>query len=294
MHRERASKLISDLEGLASQGVALSPFLEIGAGSVQRSLALTHHFGANGVAVDISQGSLRDAPFVLSLLGYKRMPLRICCDAHHLPFSADTFQFVFAYQTLHHFDNPDPVVAECHRVLGDSGCFFFNEEPIDSPLRRLLRGRRMLSHPPTRIQQLAYRAGVEKLFWDDGAIERSLGITEARFDVDTWREVLARFSPNTTVQVNRRLRIWSDLQTSSVGSLLARTLGGNAMGICRKTGGERVSGRLHDRLVCVDCGAPIPSWEEGILLCMQCGRQYPFTEGILRMLPIGLENQLYG
>ena len=47
--------------------------------------------------------------------------------------------FVFAYQALHHFAQPVPVIAECHRVLGQGGHLFFNEEPMDSPLRRMLR-----------------------------------------------------------------------------------------------------------------------------------------------------------
>jgi SAM-dependent methyltransferase len=95
-------------------------------------------------------------------------PMLISCDAHHIPFLPNSFQFVFAYQTLHHFENPIPVLAECYRVLGKGGYLFFNEEPMDSRFRRFLRGKRILSHPPTRMQQLGHHLGVEKIFWDDG------------------------------------------------------------------------------------------------------------------------------
>jgi ubiquinone/menaquinone biosynthesis C-methylase UbiE len=157
MHRERANAMLADLETMRQRNVSFDPFLEIGAGSVQRSAALVNNYPVQGVATDISQNSLRDIPYVLSLLNYERKPMLVCCDAHHLPFLPNSFQFVFAYQTLHHFENPVPVAAECYRVLGKGGHFFFNEEPMDSSFRRLLRGKRMLSHPPTRLQKLGYR-----------------------------------------------------------------------------------------------------------------------------------------
>ncbi|MBI5207166.1 MAG: class I SAM-dependent methyltransferase [Candidatus Firestonebacteria bacterium] len=155
MHRERAKMILTDLKELEEikNISSFNPFLEIGAGSVQRSTALMNNYLVNGVATDISQNSLLDTPYILSLLNYKRKPMMICCDAHYLPFLSNTFQFIFAYQTLHHFENPIPVIDECYRVLGKGGYFYFNEEPMDSILRRLLRGNRMLSHPPTRLQR---------------------------------------------------------------------------------------------------------------------------------------------
>ena len=86
LHRKPAQTMLADLEALAANNVSFSPFLEIGAGSVQRSAALINHYSADGVATDISQQSLRDAPFTLSLFGYARAPMLICCDAHHIRF----------------------------------------------------------------------------------------------------------------------------------------------------------------------------------------------------------------
>lgn len=291
MIRERANKMLTDLEMLTKRGVLLSPFLEIGAGSVQRSAALMNHYPVDGVATDISINSLRDTPFVLTLLGYKHSPMLICCDAHHLPFLPNSFQFVFAYQTLHHFDNPVPVAAECYRVLCKGGHFFFNEEPMDSAFRRLLRGNRVLSHPPTKLQKIGYRLGVEKVFWDDGALERSLGITEARFDIDLWREVLRPFVI-CDIEVNRRLKIHSDLRKPVLNSSLSGFIGGNVRGLCQKTDGEAMVGDFRERFMCLDCNSRLPYVEDEHLICENCGRTYPVVDGILRMLPKELEAAL--
>ena len=293
MHRIRASRVLADLQDLANRGIPFNgPFLEIGAGSVQRSAAVVNHFDVDGVATDISQQSLRDTPHILALLDYSRSPMLVCCDSHHLPFLPDTFRFVLAYQTLHHFENPVPVVAECHRVLGKGGYLFFNEEPVDSPLRRFLRGNRVLSHPPTRLQRLAYRLRVEKVFWDDGALERSLGMTEARFDLGLWRDTLKPFG-RIELEVNRRLKLRTDLYRPAIGTALAVLVGGNARGLCLKTDGNAAPDDYRTRLMCLDCGSAQLSRGDARLLCASCGRVYPIEAGVIRMLPRELESQLH-
>jgi SAM-dependent methyltransferase/ribosomal protein S27AE len=294
MFRQRAYRAMIDFNTLEKQGVAFNPFLEIGAGGVQRSAALMNHFRADGIATDISQGALGNAPAVLSLLGYKNSPTRICCDAHILPFLPDTFRFVFAYRTLHHLGDPAPAVAECHRVLGRGGHLFFTEEPLIGPLVRFLRGRRTLSNPPTRLQRWAGRYRLEKVFWDDGAVERAAGIIEARYTLDQWRRALAPFRV-VEVEISRRLKLRSNLEKPRLKVLLSRIVGGNIKALCLKTGGRPVTGDFRERLMCLDCGASEFS-EEGdkALHCGACGRVYPVEEGIIRMLPAKLEGELYG
>ena len=294
MHRERAQAILHDARDLSRRGVSFDPFLEIGAGSVQRSIALMHGAPSEGLATDISQESLRDAPYILQLLGHDRLPVRVSCDAHHLPLLSNTFAFVFAYQALHHFSNPAPVIAECHRVLGRGGHFFFNEEPLDSWLRRLLRGERVLAHPPTPIQRLGYRFGVEKIFWDDGAHERALGMTEARFDIDLWRTALQPFEI-LEFEVNRKLRLRSNLRTPAWAVALSGFAGGNARGLCVKRDGHPPARDLRERFVCLDCSAPLalPA-PPSALACAGCGRIYPCADGVLRMLPRELEETLHG
>lgn len=286
--KDRAGKAIADFQTLRQKGVSFSPFLEIGAGSVQRSLALLNEFGADGVATDISQNSLLDHKHMRTLLHYEGVPMLICCDAHDLPFQADSFRFIFAYQTLHHFQDPAPVLQEAFRVLGRDGYLFFNEEPLDSSLRRFLRGNRMLKHPPTRLQQIGYKYGVEKLFWDDGAFERSLGMTEARFDRDLWRKVLGGFSKRS-IEVNSKLKIRSDLNAPVLDALISALVGGNVKGLCQKTTGSEVVGDFRDRLRCLDCNSFKFTREQTGLVCDSCRRVYPITENVIRMLPRNLE-----
>lgn len=295
LFQERARQTIADLEELGKAKILSSPFLEIGAGSVQRTIALSNHFALDGVATDISPNSLRDATYTLCLLGYETIPFRICCDAHHLPFLADTFNFLFCYQTLHHFENPIPVVIECYRVLGRGGHFFFNEEPMDSSLRRLLRGERTLSHPPTRLQKIGYRLGVEKLFWDDGLHERSLGMTEARFDIHLWRKALEPFS-QVVLEVNRKLKIQPQIQKNDFYSRIAGVVGGNVKGLYKKIQGETATDDFRERIMCLDCRSPMPYVEvdDEQMHCAHCGRSYPVINGISRMLPKQLEELLLG
>ena len=329
----RASTARSDLAQLAARGVSLTPFLEIGAGSAQRSIALMSRHDGDGVALDISEGSLRNAPYVLALLRLdggrdegpspdahraqrESLPLLVCADAHHIPFQPKTFRFVFAYRALHHFSDPRPVLAECARVLVGGGHLFFDEEPMDSRLRRMLRGDRTLSDPPSGAQKLARRMGLDKVFWDDGAPERALGMTEARFDAALWRDALAPFEI-VDLEVNRKLRLRADLRADladrGLASRLAEVVGGNVRGLCRKAieehrGDEGAAGHarsgdalrreaavdFRQRLMCVDCRSAKPlRLSADDALCVNCGRRYPVVDGVLRVLPGEIEDELY-
>ncbi|MCP4374025.1 MAG: methyltransferase domain-containing protein [Deltaproteobacteria bacterium] len=293
LFRGRAHAILADLNALKQKGVSFSPFLEIGAGSVQRSAALINNYPTKGVATDISQKSLQDTPYVLSMLDYDLSPMLISCDAHHIPFLPNSFQFVFAYQTLHHFENPIPVLAECYRVLGKDGHLFFSEEPMDSSFRRFLRGNRMLSHPPTRMQKLGYRLGVQKVFWDDGTHERSLGMTEARFDIDLWRKALETYTI-IDIEINQKLKIHSNLQAPVLNSFLSGLIGGNVKGLCFKEEGEVATDNFRERLMCLDCKlAQLSRIDDKQFVCENCDRVYPITDGIIRILPKQLELELY-
>jgi len=83
--------------------------------------------------------------------------------AHCTPCLPNTSCLVFAFRTLHHFENHVLVLAECERVLARGGHFLFIEEPMDSALRRC----------PGR------RAGIV-LRWTNGAVTMLLDATVAR------------------------------------------------------------------------------------------------------------------
>jgi hypothetical protein len=210
---------------------------------------------------------------------------------------------------LHHFPDPAPIVAEAHRTLRDGGHLYFNHEPVDSPLRRRLRGGRVLSEPPTTLQRIAMHVRAEKVFWDDGGTERAEGITEARFDLDRWRAALAPFDWADAC-VNRRLRLHVDMRRRSFVDRVAGVAGGNIEALCRKadaglagaalvkseqTVGKAPPSQWRDRLRCLDCGtSPLSRAEPGRQVqCTSCGRVYPCVEGVHVLLPRDLERALY-
>jgi len=294
MFRQRAHELLADMKKLNNwHPIVMSPFLEIGAGSVHRSAALLNHYSVEGVATDISQKSLQDTPFILKLLDYDKPPLLICCDAHAIPFLPNTFQFVFAYQMLHHFGNPIPIVNEVTRVLGNGGHFYFNQEPMDSRFRRFLRKDRWLSDPPTPLQQLGIRLGVDRIFWDKWSPEPELGMIEAKYDIDLWRATLQSLEI-LDIEVNGKLKIHSDLRTPRLYAWLSGIVGGNITGLCVKRTGEPVTGDFRERLMCLDCNANELVLKTGAnLRCEHCGRIYPIVDNVIRMLPQELEAQLF-
>jgi uncharacterized protein YbaR (Trm112 family) len=179
-------------------------------------------------------------------------------------------------------------------VLAREGHFFFNDEPLDSPLRRFLRGGRRLNIPPTKPQRIAARLGLQKVFWDDGAWEVSVGITEARFNRWLWLAALAPFE-RVDLTVNRKLRLHTNLRTPRLTAWMAGWVGGNVRGLCQKLSGKPVVSRFDQRLMCLDCGAScLTHLPDGSLQCGACARQYPHFDGITRMLPLEIENALYG
>jgi SAM-dependent methyltransferase/uncharacterized protein YbaR (Trm112 family) len=294
MFRQRAYELLADIKKLNERHpITMSPFLEIGAGSVHRSAALLNNYPVEGGATDISQKSLQDTPFILKLLDYNQSPLLICCDAHAIPFLPNTFQFVFAYQMLHHFGNPIPIVNEVSRILGKGGHFYFNQEPMDSSFRRFLRQDRWLSDPPTLLQKVGIRLGVDKIFWDKWSPEPELGIIEAKYDMDLWRATLQSLEI-VDIEVNGRLKIHSDLRKPRFRAWLSGLVGGNITGLCIKKTGEPVTSNFRERLMCLDCNTPrLVMKSNENLRCDHCGRIYPNNDGVIRMLPQELEEQLF-
>lgn len=124
---KKTSKQISYLK---NKGIVVSPYLEIGAARGHRSLVMENELGCEGAASDISFYSLKSCGHYQELFHQQRMPLRICCDANKLPFLTDSVPFIFCYETLHHFPDPEPILKQIYRVLAPGGCLFFDEEPV--------------------------------------------------------------------------------------------------------------------------------------------------------------------
>ena len=105
-----------------------SPFLEIGTERGQIPLYLVNEDGDYGVGIDLSLDSLKVSKNIKKYMGYERTASFICGDALRLPFHDRSFNFVFCFQTLHHFASLGPIFDEIIRVLKDNGYFFFAEE----------------------------------------------------------------------------------------------------------------------------------------------------------------------
>ena len=69
----------------------------------------------NVVAYDISENMLREI---------KAGCLKVCGDAHKLPFGNNTFDKVICISTLHHLSDTEPVLHEIKRVLRTGGVFY--------------------------------------------------------------------------------------------------------------------------------------------------------------------------
>jgi ubiquinone/menaquinone biosynthesis C-methylase UbiE len=89
--------------------------LEVGAGTGRDSRALSER-GAEVWTLDYSEESLR------LMADHLDHPVRIVCgDAFSLPFQSESFDVVFHQGLLEHFEEPQHILAENHRVLKHGG-----------------------------------------------------------------------------------------------------------------------------------------------------------------------------
>jgi ubiquinone/menaquinone biosynthesis C-methylase UbiE len=110
--------------------------LDLGANTAGESENLFHQ-GYKMVPVDINEEALsiskiRSKHFRNEELTYYG------ADARNLPFSDNLFQCVIAYDTLHHMENPDQVLAEIFRVLQPGGHLLTVDPFAYNLYRRLL------------------------------------------------------------------------------------------------------------------------------------------------------------
>jgi len=289
---------------LLQDGVRLSPFLELGAERGQRSLVLANDFQAVGVAVDISYHQLRTMDYFSRLFQKEKLPLRICCDANHLPFRSHSFPFIFCYEFLHHFPALNPILQEIHRVLS-GGHFFFDEEPYKRLLKVALyrQKHKIYSEKARRKSNLA--VFIESFISEPLCDETAYGIIENNdISLSEWVEALSIFQERTVelVSVNNiSSQIDRQIGLQHVANLL---LGGRISGLCRKSGrpAENSSTDVFSLLGCPAC--EIPSSGGGFdrppliqladcFICSRCGCRYPSREGILFLLPHDEFEQLY-
>ena len=301
---ERVNATSETMTELARLGVQFSPFLELGAERGQRSLVVANDCAATGVAADISFAQLRTMDHFSQLFSREKLPLRVCCDANHLPFRDNAFAFIFCYAFLHHFPSLEPAMREIHRVLGD-GHFYFDEEPFKRVLKVRLYRQKHTIYSRTTLRKSRYRRLAESFISEPSSDEVEHGIIEnedislgeraralAVFDE---REVRLVSIANATSKLGDRLRL------ENLANLL---LGGTISGVCRKrTAVERPpQSELSDLLACPDCisrgrpegcDGPALVRQDGGLRCAQCGSTYPQRDGVIFLLPSAELEELY-
>ena len=302
--RDRVDATRRGMHRLASRGISLSPFLELGAERGQRSLVLTNDFGATGVAVDISYHQLRAMEHFARLFERPKLPLRICCDANQLPFRSGSFPFVFAYEFLHHFPSPGPIMREIHRVTG-AGHFYFDEEPFRRAAKLVLYRQGSKIYAERTLRKHRYLRLIESFISEPRCDEVEHGVIENEsVSLREWLSALSVFE-EYDVELVSLGRLRSKLgRRLRFGNLPSYLLGGSIGGLCRKTGAPATASprALDETLTCPDCMArsrtaassepslvPLPSGYR----CTACHFTYPRREGVAFLLPPSQLQQLY-
>ena len=287
----RMRKTLEQMTALREAGVALSPYLELGAERCQRALVMENDLGAAGAAVDLSHDMLRSCDHYREVFGKAKVPMRICADAYALPFATGSVPFAFCYETLHHFPDPAPIVAEVHRVLRPGGHFFFQEEPYKKILHLNLYKRKLYARrpaPPSRARKI-----LDYFFSEPVCNEVAHGIVENEdLTADDWRRALSVFAERAVSLRSGKKTLVSELfdPRSRWRSLLNRLLGGEVFGTCRKAGRTTApAGAVAELRICPSCqegGRESPIVQEGpACACRRCGGRFPVVDGIAFLFP---------
>ncbi|OGD89371.1 hypothetical protein A3D81_00595 [Candidatus Curtissbacteria bacterium RIFCSPHIGHO2_02_FULL_40_17] len=296
--KERVASSHKIFQDLSRSKISLSPFLEVGAEKCQRSALLASKFNSTGFALDLSLESLKSAPFFAKNLGLKKVPNLICADAENLPFENNSFSFVFAFETLHHFPTPQKVLQEMRRVTADFGYVYFSEEPIKQDLNLKLwrRGYNLNS-----IEKILKKMLVLPFISKIGAAENQFGVLENEFSTKLWEKSLKDFiGASITIEptfwgpkqklINTGKRWPINLATRLTISIE----GGGITVLYKKSGTEqRKKTKLTDLLRCPLCKKLNITRFKNKIICKFCRARYPIVNSVYVLIEPKLRKRLY-
>ena len=109
--------------------------LDCGAGGDRPPLSLFHRHGYRTYGIEIANEALDSAQQFCRQHG---TPLHVFRgDMRHVPFSSESFSFVYSYNAISFMTKPDIglAMAEMARVLKPEGLLYVNFESVDDPNR---------------------------------------------------------------------------------------------------------------------------------------------------------------
>lgn len=297
------SKIFKDLR---KNGVSLSHFLEIGGGVGQASMLLINKFNASGICSDISYETLKLAAKYKKLLKYKKLPTLMACDAYNLPFKDESIPFIFGFQTLHHFPDPKPVLAEVKRVLSPGGYFYFGEEPVAQAFNLNLWRRDLhLTWWEKALKATTLLHFISRI----GKSEVEHGILEETFTIDTWEKALNQFDEvEVTIRIFPLGPTFKRVKTGKKGWLTPpfylkiplAILGGGIEALCHM---EKMKSEVRSAknilffISCPNCKNRTYNLQHTTyngLSCPNCKKKFKNKDGVLILFSQEDEKKLYG
>jgi len=287
------------ISALKKSGLAISPYLEIGAERGQRSLVMENDLQASGIAADLSFDMLKSADHYSKIFDKAKLPLRVCCDINNLPFLSNSIPFVFCYDTLHHFPDPTPAIAEVERVLAPGAYFFFGQEPYKKVAHiNLYNGAKVYSKKALGFGKL--RKILDYFLAERIGNEIEHGIIEnEEIHISDWKKLLNIFSEKK-VQLQSLNKISVDLygKKNYFKYFLNYLLGGNIFGTVRKLGdGVDLNLKREDFIICPNClktGQEIKlCQQESDWFCSHCHSNFPVVDGVIFLLANDKFEELY-
>lgn len=196
----------------------------------------------------------------------------VAADVYRLPFIESVFDGATMIRTLHHMAEPVQALAQVHKVMAPKGVFileFANKRNLKSMLRYLF-GKQDWSpytREPVEFTALNFDFHPKAV---RGYLDAVGFVTERQLTVSHFRMgLLKRLFPAEFLARLDSLIQWTGtfIRVSPSVFVRNRTL----------KAGEAQTGK--GLFACPACGAPLPTLAAD-LTCEQCGRTWPFRDGI--------------